>query len=48
MGSITITQIFLIIIIIIVRNIANVDSKQFYETVEYIISACPILAKDNR
>jgi hypothetical protein len=28
------------------KYIANVDSKQFDETVEHIISACPILAKE--
>ena len=28
------------------KHTANVDSKQFDETVEYVISACPILAKE--
>jgi hypothetical protein len=28
------------------RNFTNGDSKQFDETVEHIISACPVLAKE--
>ena len=43
---IIIIMIIIIIIIIIIRNSKCRLCQQFYETIDHIIPACPILAKE--